>query len=363
VQVLVTGGAGYVGSHVVLATLAAGHDVHVVEDFTRGSPAAIHRAEQLAGRQVTVHAADVADIDTTERIFAGTPFDAVVHLAGLHRSGTAPSRVLDLYETNQATTFTLLRCMAWYGVTRFVLSSTADVYGPARGDGTLGVDSVRVPRTPLGRSLLGNEHLLHDLVESGAGLRAAVLRRFATAGAHPSGRLGQAAARSTTSLLPRLTQVATGRREVLEVPGAGRATHDGTPVRDVVHVADVADAYVAALGALDGSPGVRTWNVGTGRGSSVLDVLRTFEEVTGRTVPHRVVEPADRVRDSVVADVDGTVADLGWTPRRGLADVCRDHWRWAQDNPDGYPETLVPEPPWRGGVGHRLRVLSSLAPS
>jgi UDP-glucose 4-epimerase len=360
-HVLVTGGAGFLGAHVVLALLEAGHEVDVVDDFTRGTPASLSRAESLSGRRVSVHAADVADIDAMERLFAVTSFDAVVHLAGLRSASTSVDRVLDTYETNLSTTFTLLRCMTWYGVDKLVLSSSAAVYAPPPGEQPVSESSALSPTSPLGRSLAANEHLLTDLSDGGTHLRFAVVRCFTIAGAHPSGRIGQYSGRSATALLARIGQVAAGRRDRLEVHGDTHPTPDGTAVRDYVHAADVAAGHVAALESLEHRPpGVRTWNLGSGRPSSVLDVVRTFEEVAGRRIPYQVVEARRTGAPHLVADTTGAAAALGWTATRTLVDICRDHWRWQQQNPRGYPSTVVPETPWRGGVGHRLRVLPPL---
>ncbi|WP_402463358.1 UDP-glucose 4-epimerase GalE [Isoptericola aurantiacus] len=359
-RVLVTGGAGYLGCHVVLALLTAGHDVDVVDDFTRGTPASLSRVEALAHRQVTSHAADVADLDAMERIFATARFDAVVHLAGLRSAVECTDRVLDAYETNLATTFALLRCMAWYGVQRFVMSSSAAVYGASDDDAPLAETAPLAPVSPLGRTLVTNENLLADLARTGA-VRVAVVRCFSTAGAHRSGRIGEVAKAPGAGLLARIGHVAAGHRPHLTVHGGDHPTPDGSAVRDFVHVDDVAEGHVAALEALDAtSQPVSTWNLGTGRASSVLDVVRTFERVSGRTVPHRIIDGPARTVSRTIADTTRSTADLGWSARRDLEQICQDHWRWQQANPQGYPPTMTPEMPWRGGVGHRLRLVPPL---
>jgi UDP-glucose 4-epimerase len=366
-RVLVTGGAGRLGSHVVLALVQAGHQVDVVDDFSRGTPASLARAESISRRRVRTHAADVADIDAMERIFAGAAVEAVVHLAGLRSASESVDRPLDAYETNLTTTFTLLRCMTWYGVDRLVLSSSAAVYGGAEGrsDGAapLTEDAPLAPTSPLGRSLVTNEQLLRDVTAAGAALRVAVLRCFSTVGAHPSGRIGEDCNGAPASLLTRLGQVALGLRDHVEVHGADHGTPDGTAVRDYVHVSDVAAGHVAALAALDrpSETAVRTWNLGTGRASSVLEVLHTFEKVTGREIPLRVLPPPAGTISAAVADTTRAATGLGWTATRDLAEACRDHWRWQQGHPRGYPSTVTPETPWRGGVGHRLRLVPPLS--
>ncbi|NOV95605.1 UDP-glucose 4-epimerase GalE [Isoptericola halotolerans] len=362
-RVLVTGGAGYLGSHVVLALLESGHEVDVVDDFSRGTPASLARAEITSGRRVGTHTADVADIDAMERVFACSDVDAVVHLAGLRSATESVHRPLDAYETNLTTLFTLLRCMTWYGVGRLVLSSTAAVYGTVDDAGTrLTEDRALAPASPLGRTLATGEHVLQDVAGAGAALRAAVVRCFTTVGAHSSGRLGEDRTGAPPSLLTRIGDVALGRREHLEVFD-GLGTPDGTAVRDYVHVTDVAAGHVAALASLDEPSGraVQAWNLGTGQATSVLDVLSTFQEVTGHCVPHRRRPAPPGTTAGAVADTERTTASLGWTATRDLAEICRDHWRWQEQHPRGYPSTLTPETPWRGGVGHRLRLVPPLS--
>ena len=360
-RVLVTGGAGYVGSHTVLRLLGAGHDVVVVDDFSRGVPAALERVETLAGRPVPVHVFDTADIDALERLFDAEGFDAVLHLAGIKSPGARGVRPLDSYETNLGTTFTLLRCMAWYGVDRLVVSSSAAVYGEGR-DLPHGEDAPLAPTGPVGRSHAMNEQILRDVVgDAGPALRVGVVRAFSAAGAHPSGALGPDRTGASAGLLTAIAETAAGLREQLEVHGDDHPTPDGTAMRDYVHVDDLAAGYVAALTALDDADRqLSTWNLGSGRPTSVLELVRAFEAATGRAVPHRVT--ARRADDVAVsyADVARADAELGWRATRSVEEVCLDLWRWHQRNPSGYPATLASSTPWRGGVGHRLRLVSSV---
>lgn len=356
-RVLVTGGAGYVGAHTVIQLIEAGHEPVVVDDFSRGTTAAVGRVEELTGRHVPVHAYDVADIDMLERLFDAERFDAVVHLAGVKAAPASVARPLDCYETNLTTTFTLLRCMAWYEVPRLVLSSSAAVYDS--GDTRAREDAPLAPADPLGRAHLMNEQVLHDVASAAdPSLRVGILRCSTVVGAHPSGLLGDDLAGTPRGLLHAIAHVAQGRREHLDVFGVDHPTRDGTAERDYVHVTDVAAAHAAALGALDivDRP-LSTWNVGSGRATSVLEVVGAFEAATGRTVPYRVLPP--RPGDPPVVSVDVTRAadQLGWRARRGVAEICSDHWRWQHRNPEGYPQSATPEMPWRGGVGHRLRLL------
>ncbi|GAA1736642.1 UDP-glucose 4-epimerase GalE [Isoptericola hypogeus] len=360
-RILVTGGAGYLGSHTVVALVEAGHDVVVVDDLSRGNPVAVSRAEVLTGQRIPLHAVDVADIDALERIFDTERVEAVVHLAGRRTTGSRAQGPLDFYETNLGATFTLLRCMVWYGVDRLVAASSAAVYGararvPSREDQTVRTDS------PFGRAAGMTEQVLADVAHAQRGLRVGMLRCFTTAGAHPSGTIGEPAARGE-GLLTAMGQVALGLRERLDVRGGDHPTPDGTPMRDVVHVDDVAAGFVAALGALDETDGpFSVWNAGSGRPASVLDVLRTFETVTGHRVPYRTV--AAPAGTAAVSYADPALAEdeLGWRPVRDLVDICADHWRWQSRNPAGYPGLIGGERPWRGGVGHRLRLVSPSAP-
>ncbi|MFC8596861.1 MULTISPECIES: UDP-glucose 4-epimerase GalE [unclassified Isoptericola] len=359
-RVLVTGGAGYVGSHTVLRLLEAGHDVVVVDDFSRGTPAALERVAALAGRPVPVHASDAADIDALERLFDAEGFDAVLHLAGIKR-GARGTRPLDSYETNLGTTFTLLRCMAWYGVARLVVSSSAAVYGEGR-DLPHREDAPLAPTGPVGRSHAMNEQILRDVAaDAGPALRVGVVRHFAAAGAHPSATLGPDRPGASAGLLTAIAETAAGVRDQLEVHGADHPTPDGTPMRDYVHVDDLAAGHVAALDALDDAEQqLSTWNLGSGRPTSVLDAVRAFETATGRPVPYRVA--ARRAGDVAVsyADPGRAEAELGWRAGRGIEEICLDLWRWYRRNPGGYPASHTPSAPWRGGVGHRLRLVSAV---
>jgi UDP-glucose 4-epimerase len=354
-RILVTGGAGYVGSHTVVALAEAGHEVVVVDDFSTGNPAAVSRAEVLTGRRIPLHMIDVADIDALERIFDTERVEAVVHLAGRRSDGAHGP--LDCYETNLGATFTLLRCMIWYGVTRLVTASSASVYGPGADVPSAEEDAPRAA-TAFGRTAMMTEQVLADVARAQHGLRVGALRCFTPAGAHVSGTIGESPVRGG-SLLAAMGQVALGLRDRLDVRGGDHPTPDGTPMRDFVHVDDVARAFVAALDVLgEVDRPFSVWNAGTGRPASVLDLVRTFEEVSGRRVPYRLVSTGPDTVPVAYADPALAEDELGWRPVRTLEDVCTDHWRWQVHNPAGYPSTLGTERPWRGGVGHRLRLVT-----
>ncbi|MEN5073827.1 UDP-glucose 4-epimerase GalE [Isoptericola cucumis] len=361
-RILVTGGAGYVGSHTVVALVEAGHDVVVVDDLSNGNPAAVSRAEMLTGRHVPLHVVDVADIDALERIFDTERVEAVVHLAGRRPTGSRGQGPLDFYETNLGATFTLLRCMVWYGVDRLVAASSAAVYGSAptvpSGEDlpTTSTDSA------FGRTASMTEQVLADVARSQRGLRVGVLRCFTAGGAHPSGAIGEHAPRGG-GLLTQLGQVVLGVRDQLDVHGDGHPTPDGSPMRDIVHVDDLAAAFVAAVDAVgEVDRPYSVWNAGSGRPTSVLEVVRTFEAVTGRRVAYRTAAVPAGTASVSYADPSLAEEELGWRPVRTVADVCADHWRWQMRNPSGYPGLVGGERPWRGGVGHRLRLVSSGTP-
>ena len=341
-RVLVSGGAGYIGSHTVVALVAAGHDVVVVDSFANSKPAVVGRLEALIGRELPVHAFDLTDKDKTERLFAAEPFDAVVHFAGLKAVGESVAKPLEYYENNLESTFSLLRAMRRHGCSELVFSSSATVYGdqapvPYREDyGPLASSS------PYGRSKVMIEQVLRDVAaidEEPGALRVAMLRYFNPVGAHPSGTIGEDPHGIPNNLVPFIAQVATGRRERLAVFGGDYDTADGTCERDYVHVEDLAAGHVAALTHLMRSPErVHTWNLGTGHGTSVLEVVAAFERASGRPIPYEIV--GRRAGDLPAYWADTTLAEreLGWRATRSIDDMCRDTWRWQAANPDGYSD-------------------------
>lgn len=338
-RVLVTGGAGYIGSHTVLALLAAGHEVVVVDDFDNSKPTVLPRLEALSGHAVPLHAFDLTDPDKTEALFAQEPLDAVIHFAGLKAVGESAERPLDYYRNNLESTFSLLRAMARYDVHRMVFSSSATVYG----------DHAPVPyqedyeplaaASPYGRTKVMNEHVLNDVAAGRPDLRVAKLRYFNPVGAHPSGRIGEDPQGIPNNLMPFIAQVAVGRRERLTVFGDDYPTADGTCERDYIHVMDLAAGHVAALEHLDSmAEPVRAFNLGGGTGTSVLQMIRAFEAATGQQVPFDI--GARRAGDlpAYWADTTRAERELGWTAQRSVEDMCADTWRWQSDNPQGYPD-------------------------
>lgn len=343
-RVLVTGGAGYIGSHTCLELLQAGHAVTVLDNLSNSSPESLKRVESLAGRTLSFVQGDIRDGDLLRRVIGGPSegrprFDAVVHFAGLKAVGESVAQPLSYYDNNLTGTICLLRAMAEGDLKTLVFSSSATVYG----------DPVSVPilesfsrsaTNPYGRSKLVIEDMLEDLYRSDPSWRIARLRYFNPVGAHVSGLIGEDPSGAPNNLMPYVSQVAIGRREYLQVFGGDYPTPDGTGVRDYIHVVDLANGHLAALRALwqgdDPSGRLLTVNLGTGVGVSVLDLVKAFELASGRPVPYRIVERRAGDVAACYANPALALTLLGWQARRNLADMCTDAWRWQSQNPHGY---------------------------
>jgi UDP-glucose 4-epimerase len=336
-RVLVTGGAGYIGSHTVIQLIDAGHDVLIVDNFSNSKPTVVQRIESITGAHLPVHAFDLRDAERTERLFAQERIDAVIHFAGLKAVGESMEQPLEYYDNNLGSTFGLVRAMASRDVTKLVFSSSATVYG----------DSAPVPMkedfptsatNPYGWTKVMIEQILRDIAGAQPRWRVALLRYFNPVGAHASGAMGEDPFGIPNNLVPFISQVAVGRREKLSIFGDDYDTPDGTAVRDYIHVEDLAAGHVAALDRLASTDqAVGTWNLGTGTGSSVFDVLHAFERAVGHDLPHEVV--GRRAGDVAASYADPSRAndELGWTATRSLDDMCADAWRWQSLNPNGYP--------------------------
>ena len=337
-RVLVTGGAGYIGSHTVLALLAEGHDVVVVDNLCNSKASVIGRLEELSGKHVPFHVFDVRDEDKLSQLFADEPVDAVIHFAGLKAVGESVEQPLSYYETNLGSTFALVSAMARAGVRRLVFSSSATVYG----------ESAPVPMTedlptsatnPYGWSKVMQEQILTDVAAATPGFQVALLRYFNPVGAHPSGQIGEDPQGIPNNLMPFVAQVAVGRRERLSVFGGDYETTDGTGERDYIHVVDLAEGHVAALAHLAAHPeiGARAWNLGTGHGTSVLEMVKAFEVASGREVPYEITDRRPGDLPVVYADTTRAADELGWRTSRTVEDMCADTWRWQSANPQGFP--------------------------
>ncbi|MGQ9686851.1 MAG: UDP-glucose 4-epimerase GalE [Thiobacillaceae bacterium] len=335
-KVLVTGGAGYIGSHTCVQMLAAGMEPVVVDNLSNSKEEALRRVERIAGRAIVFYRADIRDKAALREILARHPVEAVVHFAGLKAVGESVAQPLRYYDNNVAGTVTLCEAMLEAGVKRIVFSSSATVYGdphavPIREDFPAGATT-----NPYGRSKFMIEEILRDLHVADPTWRIALLRYFNPVGAHESGLIGEDPNDIPNNLMPYIAQVAVGRRPHLNVFGNDYPTPDGTGVRDYIHVVDLAEGHVAALRYLDAHEGVVTVNLGTGRGYSVLDMVRAFSAASGREIPYRIAPR--RPGDVACCYADPTLAErlFGWRAKRGIEQMCADTWRWQSMNPQGY---------------------------
>ena len=336
-DVLVTGGAGYIGTHVVCALAAGGRRCISVDNYSNSSPKSIERVLQIAPDSVEALEADVRDEDRLARLLAGRDIDSVVHLAGLKAVGDSVKFPQRYRDNNVGGTEALLRVLSGTGARKFVFSSSATVYEIGERM-PLDESSPTLPQTPYGENKLEIERMLVDLAKKDPSWRIANLRYFNPAGAHESGLIGEDPSGIPNNLMPFVCQVAAGRLKELRIFGADYPTPDGTGVRDYIHVLDLAEGHVAALAALDRVPNgtVLTLNLGTGSGISVLDIVDTFERVNGVKVPRVVVgrRPGDTAL--YYADASRAKRTLGWEAKRGIEEMCRDAWRWQKMNPKGY---------------------------
>lgn len=335
-QILVTGGAGYIGSHTTLALLQAGHEVVVLDNLCNSSAESLRRVTEIAGRQPRFVQGDIRDRALLDRLFAEQQISAVLHFAGLKAVGESVREPLAYYENNVAGTVTLCQAMAAAGVYRLVFSSSATVYGEPTVMPISEQQPTGVPTNPYGRSKLMVEELLRDLARSEPRWAIALLRYFNPVGAHESGLIGEDPNGIPNNLLPYVAQVAVGKLKELAVFGDDYPTPDGTGVRDYIHVVDLADGHLKALRALATEGGVRTWNLGTGQGYSVLEMVRAFEQASGRPVPYRIAPRRPGDIAECWADPAKAARELGWRAGRGLDQMMRDAWRWQLGNPNGY---------------------------
>jgi len=333
--ILVTGGAGYIGSHTNVELLNAGYQVIVLDNLSNSRFTAIQRVEQITGRPITFVQADLRDMQATQAVFDRHDIDAVIHFAGLKAVGESVHIPIPYYQNNIGGTLNLLQAMNNAGVKNLVFSSSATVYGePASLPIT---ESFPVSATnPYGRSKLIIEEMLADIYRSDSRWNIARLRYFNPVGAHESGLIGESPSDIPNNLVPYISQVAVGRLEKLAVFGNDYPTPDGTGVRDYIHVVDLAIGHIKALEKLVQNPGLVTYNLGTGRGYSVLEMLSVFEKASGRPIAYEI--QARRAGDIATCYADPGLAarELGWRATRGIEEMCTDTWRWQQQNPKGY---------------------------
>jgi len=334
-RVLVTGGAGYIGSHTCVELLAAGMEVVVVDNLSNSKQEALRRVQSIAGRPLGFIRADLRDRAALDAIFGSHDFDAVIHFAGLKAVGESVQKPLEYYDNNIGGTLRLCEAMAAAGVKRIVFSSSATVYGdPASVP--IREDFPRSATNPYGRSKLFIEEILRDLWTSDPDWSVSLLRYFNPVGAHPSGLIGEDPNGIPNNLMPYIAQVAVGKLPELRVFGNDYPTPDGTGVRDYIHVVDLARGHLAALHRLQGGPGVMTHNLGTGQGYSVLEMIAAFERASERPIPYRIVERRAGDIATCYADPGRAREELGWQAEYGIDAMVADTWRWQSMNPRGF---------------------------
>lgn len=335
-NILLCGGAGFIGTHTIIELDKAGHSVVVVDNFSNSKPEALHRVGEMIGKEVKWYEADVRDREAMNRIFEENTFDAVIHYAGLKSVGESVAKPLEYYENNMTATFVLVDVMRNHGCKNIIFSSSATVYG----------DPAVIPITeecpkgfctnPYGQTKWMLEEVLKDVRRADPEWNVVLLRYFNPIGAHPSGRIGEDPNGIPNNLMPYITQVAVGKREELGVFGNDYDTPDGTGVRDYIHVCDLAAGHVCALKAIERNQGLSIYNLGTGHGYSVLDVVKAFEKANNLKIKYSIKPRRAGDIATCYCNPAKAKAELGWEAKYGIEEMCRDSWNWQKSNPDGY---------------------------
>ena len=334
-KVLVTGGAGYIGSHTVIELLSLDHEVIICDNMSNSKPEVLNRIKELSGKDFLFYNIDVCDKVSMRKLFADHHIDSIIHFAGYKAVGESCSKPLMYYQNNIISTLNLVELMQEFGVKNLVFSSSATVYGDP--------ESVPIPETaklsatnPYGRTKLMIEDMLRDIAKADPTLNIALLRYFNPIGADKSGRIGEDPNGIPNNLMPYITQVAIGKLEKLSVFGDDYDTHDGTGVRDYIHVTDLAHGHILALNKLASNSGLVTYNLGTGVGYSVLDMVKAFELASGKTVPYVIASRRPGDIAACYGDPEKAKNELGFVAQYGLKEMCEDSWRWQSNNPKGY---------------------------
>jgi len=337
-SILVTGGAGYIGSHTVIELQNAGYDVIVCDNLCNSSKKSLERVEQITGKSVKFYLADILDAEALTRIFEENTIDSVIHFAGLKAVGESVAKPWEYYNNNITGTLVLVDVMKKFGCKNIIFSSSATVYG----------DPAFIPITeecpkgqctnPYGWTKSMLEQILTDIQKADKEWNVVLLRYFNPIGAHKSGLIGENPNGTPNNLMPYVTQVAVGKRPHLSVFGNDYDTHDGTGVRDYIHVVDLAKGHVAAVKKLEENAGLKLYNLGTGNGYSVLDIVKNFEAATGVKIPYVITERRPGDIATCYSNADLALKELGWKAENGIKEMCEDSWRWQKMNPNGFED-------------------------
>ncbi len=334
-SILVTGGAGYIGSHTVVKLLEAGEKVVVIDNFSNSKAEVFKRIKAITGKEVGFYEGDILNRVLLDRVFSENEIESVIHFAGMKAVGESVENPLKYYRNNVSGTVSLLEAMEEHGVRTIVFSSSATVYG-AGNEPPLTEEMPLSTNNPYGATKRMIEEILRDVRDADGSWRVSILRYFNPIGAHESGLIGENPKGIPNNLMPYITQVAAGKRRKLTVFGNDYDTHDGTGVRDYIHVLDLAEGHLGALEKLRRQEGIFVYNLGTGKGFSVLEVVRAFEKSTGKKIPYEMAGRRSGDVAECFADPSKAMADLSWKAEKSLEDMCRDSWRWQRGNPEGY---------------------------
>lgn len=334
-NVLVTGGTGFIGSHTVLELIKEGYKPVVIDNLSNSKLESIKRVEKITGQEIEFIKADLLDAGDLNKIFQSYKFDSVIHFAGLKAVGESVEKPLYYYQNNVAGTINLCQAMADNDVKNLVFSSSATVYGNP-DESPLTEDSTVSATNPYGQTKLTIEYILKDLQQADSSWNISLLRYFNPVGAHESGKIGEDPNGIPNNLMPFVTQVAVGKLDKLNIFGGDYPTDDGTGVRDYIHVVDLAKGHIKALQKIDKDGGLSVYNLGTGVGSSVLDVVKAFEKATGKEIPYQITDRRPGDAAICYANPEKAEAELGWRAEKNLYDMCKDAWNWQTQNPNGY---------------------------
>jgi UDP-glucose 4-epimerase len=337
-SVLVTGGSGFIGSHTVVELQEAGYDVVVIDNLSNSTEKSLQRVQEITGKPVKFYKVDIRDREGLEKVFAAEQIDSCIHFAGLKAVGESVQKPWEYYENNIGGTLVLLDVMKKHGVKNIIFSSSSTVYGDPDSVPVTEESPVKKCTNPYGSTKSMQETIFTDIYNADKEWNIVLLRYFNPIGAHPSGKIGENPNGIPNNLMPYITQVAVGKMPFLRVFGNDYPTHDGTGVRDYIHVVDLAKGHVKALDRLKANCGLAIYNLGTGKGYSVLDIVKNFEEASGVKIPYEIQarRPGDIAEN--YADASKAEREMGWKAEKGIREMCEDSWRWQKNNPNGFAD-------------------------